>query len=123
MNTVLIIDDDRALVRLIQRILHTHDPSIALDMAYSGQEALVRLGTDAGRQPPDAILLDLSMPGMGGREFFQLARERGYAGPIIFCSAYGAAEANAELGGQGALNKPFEPDDLISAVSKQLASR
>ena len=65
---------------------------------------------------PDLILLDLAMPGMDGQELFQEVRRAGVVCPIVICSAYGAAQANRELGGQGSIEKPFDPVELVATV-------
>ena len=117
MGTVLVVDDDVSVVRLISLILSLEQ--ISVYGAHSAEEGLDALDRQA--DDPDLILLDLAMPGMDGREFYRRARLAGYAGPVIFCSSYGAADANRELGGQGAIEKPFDPEMLAATVRNQLA--
>jgi CheY-like chemotaxis protein len=112
MLTVLVVDDDPAVARLLQAILATE--GIQVEKANSGEAALAWLHD--GHEEPDVILLDLMMPGMDGRQVFQEARRTGVETPVIFCSAYGANEARREVGAQGAIDKPFSPDTLIAAV-------
>jgi DNA-binding response OmpR family regulator len=109
--TVLIIDDDIALTRLVSLVLRTD--GIDVRSAMSGEEGLELLDR-AGH--PDLIVLDLSVPQMGGREFYRQARLGGYQGPVLVCSAFGAVAANQELGAQGAVEKPFDPDELLDRV-------
>jgi two-component system OmpR family response regulator len=110
MVTVLIIDDDPAFGRLLKHFL-TEDGTEAA--AMSGRDALALLQDSYGR--PHLVILDL-VPGMDGREVFQQIRGAGANCPIIFCSAFGAAAANREIGGQGAIEKPFEPQRLVEMV-------
>lgn len=110
--TVLVVDDDRGIVNVVSALLATED--VAVRKAYSGAAGLALLQSEPA--PPDLILLDLSMPGMDGREFYQRARHDGYDGPVIICSAYGAAQARREMGAQGAIEKPFDPDMLVDLV-------
>ena len=117
MSTVLVVDDDQAIARLIDIVLGAE--RIGVVKAYSGEQGLAII--EHGDAIPDLILLDLAMPGIDGREFFRRARSDGYHGPILFCSARGAAAANRELGGQGAIDKPFDPDALVASVRGQLA--
>ena len=56
------------------------------------------------------------MPGMDGEEVFRHLRLSGIECTIVILSANGAAAANAKLGGQGAIAKPFDPDTLVAAV-------
>lgn len=116
--TVLVIDDDHGIVSIVNALLASE--RIGVLKAYSGEEGLDYLR--AGHQP-SLILLDLSMPGMDGREFYRRAREWGFDGPIIFCSAYGAAHARREMGAQGAIEKPFDPEMLIDVVRECMATR
>jgi DNA-binding response OmpR family regulator len=67
-------------------------------------------------------LLDLDMPGMDGRTFYEQARAKGYRGPMLIFSAHGAAQAQHELGAQGFIEKPFDPDSLLQAVRSTLSN-
>ena len=112
MVSVLVVDDDPAIGRLLALILATEN--IDVDRVESGRAALSYLQDEEGE--PDLILLDLSMPEMDGREVFREVRRSGVTCPIVFCSAYGAESTNKELGGQGAINKPFNPESLIKSI-------
>ena len=83
-----------------------------VETAADGLQGLTRL--ENGQF--DAIVLDLQMPRMDGRAFFREIRSRGYATPVLLLSAYGAENARAELQAEAAIAKPFDPDDLTSAV-------
>ena len=117
MPRVLVVDDDRPLVKFLSVVLTSEH--IDVDEAYSGEEALHFL---ADQREPDLVLLDLSMPDMNGRDVFREARHLGVRCPIVFCSAHGASDANRTLGGQGAIQKPFEAEQLIDVVWEQLAN-
>lgn len=112
MVRVLVVDDDPAIGRLIKAVLAT--ASMEVEQASSGEAALALL--ENGHGEPDLILLDLKMPGMDGSEVFREARRAGISCPIVLCSAYGATAARAELGAEGAIDKPFNPEMLISAI-------
>lgn len=114
MVTVLVVDDDPAIGQLMKIILAID--GIEVQRASSGEAALALLqDRDA---EPDVIVLDLMMPGMDGREAFKEMRRAGVDSPILFCSAYGAQEANKELGGQGAIDKPFHPEILLASIQE-----
>ncbi|HEX5370764.1 MAG TPA: response regulator [Dehalococcoidia bacterium] len=112
MARVLVIDDDPAIGRLIKLILATEN--IEVDKADSGAAGLALL--HSAPEQPDVILLDLSMPGMDGRQVFEAVRRAGITSPVIFCSAFGAPAARRELGAQGAIEKPFDPETLLNSV-------
>ena len=118
MATVLVVDDDRAFQRLVRLVLRAERFEVL--EACSGEEGLEVI--QVGAALPDLILLDLAMPGMDGREFFFQARRAGYGGPVLFCSSFGATAANEELGGQGAVTKPFDPETLVASVRSLLAA-
>lgn len=67
-------------------------------------------------EEPHVIVLDLQMPVMDGRTFFQQLRARGVEAPVVILSAFGAEAAQLELGAQASLNKPFDPDTLVDLV-------
>src|SRR6478672_1791121 len=90
----------------------------AVETALNGVSGLERIGSAAF----DLVLLDLSMPGMDGRQVYQAARSVGYRGPIVICSAYGAVDTGRDLGAEGAMSKPFDPKDLCCVVRRLLTS-
>jgi DNA-binding response OmpR family regulator len=114
MAKVLIVDDDPSTVRLMALILSCE--RIQTIPAYDGREGLRVLA----QTQPDLVLLDISMPNMDGKAFFRQARLSGYDGPVIVCSAVDARLAQRELGADAALDKPFEPEDLVSNVKELL---
>jgi CheY-like chemotaxis protein len=113
-SRVLVVDDDVNLARLLRAILRTSgfevvtasDSTAALDMA--------------SQQQFNVIILDLRMPVMDGRTFYRELRGRGDNTPVVISSAYGARAAQAELGAQAAIEKPFDPDRLVQTVSRLL---
>jgi DNA-binding response OmpR family regulator len=111
---VLVCDDDRALSALIGLVLRSS--GFQVEVVNSGDEALRR----AVAEPPDAIVLDLRMPGKDGRQVFRELREMGIQSPVLILSAYDARNAQQELGAQAYVNKPFEPERLVEAVQAML---
>ena len=112
--SVLIIDDDRNLTLFLTTVLRLdgHEVLIASD----GQAALDLLQN----RKVDIIVLDLRMPRMDGRTFFRNLRSRGNSTPVLIASAYGALDAQRELGAEGAVEKPFTPDALTRAIREVL---
>ncbi|MEX1021258.1 MAG: ATP-binding protein [Litorilinea sp.] len=64
-DRILIIDDDRNFVRLLQRMLQNSARRYQVSAAYSGEEGLALVE----HVRPDLVLVDMVMPGMHGREF------------------------------------------------------
>ena len=114
MASVLVVDDDIAVLRLVSMILRSE--GLSVETATGGTVALELLS----EAEPDLIVLDLSMPEMDGRTFYSLARASGYEGPVVICSAYGAQRVKNELGTQGAIEKRFDPEYLVNTVKTLL---
>lgn len=110
---VLIVDDDVALLRTLRLTLRQGGYDVR--MAENGRAAL----ESVVEQQPDAVVLDLEMPEMDGREFYRQLREQGLDVPVLILSAHGARAAGRELG-TPAMDKPFNPDDLLDAVRELL---
>jgi DNA-binding response OmpR family regulator len=81
-----------------------------------GRDALDRVHAN----PPDAILLDLMMPGMNGRQFLQALRDDPtYASvSVLIMTAVHGLEVNlASIGASDVVEKPFDVDDLLNKVA------
>ena len=111
---VLVVDDDLNLARVAGLILRTADFDVLT--ANDGYDAL----DVTEHEPIDVIVLDLAMPYLDGRGFFHELRARGDHTPVLLASANDAFAAREELGAEGAIEKPFEPDRLIEAVDHLL---
>jgi DNA-binding response OmpR family regulator len=111
---ILVVDDDPGLMRLVSAILRS--AGYAVVTAADGSDALVVAQTESF----DAIVLDLLMPVLDGRGFFRELRALGRTTPVLIASAYGARDAQIELGAEGSIRKPFEPDALLDAVARVL---
>jgi DNA-binding response OmpR family regulator len=109
---VLVVDDDVNLTRLMSTILRTEGMTVVT--ATDGRVALDM----AERSDVDAIILDLRMPNLDGRGFYQELRSRGIETPVLISSAYEARQAQHELGAQGSIEKPFDPEVLISELQR-----
>jgi CheY-like chemotaxis protein len=112
--SVLVVDDDAAIARLVRLALRA--AGFDAITAVNGAEALERLEDRAA----DLIVLDLEMPVMGGREFYRRLRATGARVPVVILSAYGAERARTELGAEAAVQKPFEPSELVEVIGRLL---
>ncbi len=116
-HSVLIVDDDRNLTVFLTTVLTLEGHQVV--SATDGASALDLL--QSGEVEVDVIVLDLRMPHMDGRTFFRELRARGNETPILIASAYGAREAQKELGAEGAVEKPFSPETLARAIRQVLS--
>jgi DNA-binding response OmpR family regulator len=70
-------------------------------------------------EPIDLIVTDIQMPGWTGLQVLQSIRERDWATPVILITGFGNREVHKEasrLGATAFFDKPFDVDDLRTAV-------
>jgi len=112
--TVLVVDDDR-FIREATRAMLAREGYEALG-AEGGEEALLR----ARRHRPDLILMDLSMPVMGGGEALRRLRSDPATSDIPVIITTGAAGEPAPEGAAAMLVKPIAREALLAAVGRAL---
>jgi DNA-binding response OmpR family regulator len=115
-RTLLVIDDDEKLNRLLKRFLA--DFGFKVFAATDAHEGLRKINTVA----PDLIVLDLMLPGMNGFDLCKRIRQ-GSAVPIIMLTARGDLMdkvVGLELGADDYLPKPFEPRELVARIQAVL---
>jgi DNA-binding response OmpR family regulator len=118
--TVLVVDDNEPIRRLVARVLERegHDVSQALD----GMEAVSKIDADHY----DAVVLDLMMPRADGFHVIKALRERHpeLLRRVLVMTAAIAHISNDDLEGVGAvISKPFEIDTLMEGIAACLPSR
>jgi two-component system OmpR family response regulator len=114
---VLVVDDDAVVRRVICRALE--DEGLQVMAAANGRLAIEQ----ANRNPPALVVLDMSLPLLGGDAVAAALRARvGHALPILVITADGhPAEKARALGAFAYLPKPFEMDELLARVHEGLA--
>ncbi|HVG97582.1 MAG TPA: response regulator transcription factor [Chloroflexota bacterium] len=109
---ILVVDDEPGILVYVGANLRAQGYEVAT--ARNGQAAL----DAAALKPPDAVVLDLAMPGIDGYETLRRLREWTLA-PVIVLSAH-ADEADKvralDLGADDYLTKPFGVDELLARV-------
>jgi len=111
---ILVVDDERAVRDSLRRALELEGYEI--ELAGDGREALYRLGSDA---QPDAIILDVLMPGLDGLEVCKRIRATGNAVPVLMLTARDAVENRVEgldAGADDYVTKPFALEELLARV-------
>ena len=116
MSRVLVVEDEAPILRALTANLRAR--GYQPDAASTGEDAL-RL---AARQRPDAVVLDLGLPGMSGLEVIEGLR--GWTTvPIIVLSARGAERdkvAALDAGADDYVTKPFGMDELFARLRAAL---
>ena len=117
-RSVLVVDDEPYIGRIIQLKLETGPYEVAL--CRDGASALDLLRTE---EPIDLILLDIMMPQMSGFDVLARLRELPHrAGtPVIMLTAKGQETDRAQAASLGAsdfLTKPFSPKKLLARIDE-----
>jgi DNA-binding NarL/FixJ family response regulator len=95
---VLVVDDQRPFRVAAAAVLRTAPGFELVGEAGSGEEAVEQVGALA----PDLVLMDVSMPGIGGVEATRRIRALPAAPVVFFCSTYAASDLPAEADTAGA---------------------
>ena len=117
MGTILLVDDDDQLRGSFYNLLSTEGYSVRA--AASGETALAM----ADEELPDAVIMDVRMPGMDGLATLRLLRQREPRLPVIIMTAYSTTDSAIEATRLGAFDyilKPFEIPDVLDLLSKAI---
>jgi two-component system KDP operon response regulator KdpE len=117
--SILVIDDERQIRRLLQLTLESAD--FAVQLANTGEEGLIRAGTDH----PNLVILDLGLPDMDGMEV--LKKLRAWAQfPILILSVRDSEHeiiTALDSGADDYLTKPFRSGELLARIRTALRHR
>ncbi len=115
-NTILIVDDEPQIRKLLKISLQSEDYKI--EEAENGGQA-VRM---AASIKPDLIILDLGLPDIDGKEALEQIREWSQV-PVIVCTVRDSDKEVVEALNKGAddyITKPFNPDVLLARIAANL---
>jgi two-component system, OmpR family, response regulator MprA len=111
---ILVVDDERAVRESLQRALELEGYEI--ELAADGNEALYRLESES---EPDAVILDLLMPGVDGLEVCRRLRTSGRQLPVLMLTARTEVEdrvAGLDAGADDYVVKPFALEELLARL-------
>jgi two-component system response regulator MprA len=111
---VLVVDDERAVRESLRRALELEGYEI--ELAGDGNEALYRLETESH---PDAVILDVLMPGKDGLEVCRTIRRAGNTVPVLMLTARTQVEDRVEgldAGADDYVTKPFALEELLARL-------
>jgi two-component system response regulator MprA len=112
---ILVVDDERAVRESLRRALELEGYEI--ELAGDGDEALSTLGRDEPQ--PDAVILDVLMPGLDGLEVCRRIRATGNRVPVLMLTARDEVEnrvAGLDAGADDYVTKPFALEELLARV-------
>jgi two-component system response regulator MprA len=111
---ILVVDDERAVRESLRRALELEGYEI--ELAADGNEALYRLEVT---EEPDAVILDVLMPGVDGLEVCRRLRGAGSKLPVLMLTARTEVEdrvAGLDAGADDYVTKPFALEELLARV-------
>jgi CheY-like chemotaxis protein len=118
-SCVLLVDDQRDIVRLLHSTLQTLGHELDLVDAPSGEEALL----EASRRKVDLLVADYRLPGISGVELMRKIKKRNPELKTIFISGMTERKAREDMLGAGAVaifDKPIPLADFLDAVERSL---
>jgi two-component system nitrogen regulation response regulator GlnG len=120
MPTLLVIDDDPAVLVIFRRAFH--DSELSVVTAETGAEGLKAVA----QHRPDVILLDIRLPDMTGLDLFRQLRHIDGTVPVIFITASGTSDTAIQAMRLGAFDYLLKPPDVPvvrSLLQRSLATR
>ena len=117
-SRILIVDDDPALLAALSGALKLRMSDLVVETCDSALTAIQKIS----HSEFDAVVTDIKMPGMSGRELGRIIEERWPGKPILYMSGFASEVFRDGLLEPGApfLAKPFTQDDLAAKVRVML---
>lgn len=113
MDRILVVEDDRAVQKALRRLFESE--GYAVESAFDGVAGLGAFRSS----PPSAVVLDLRLPKMSGRDVCREIKDRAPTLPIIILSATSDVVDKVlllEMGADDYVTKPFSPRELLARV-------
>jgi DNA-binding NtrC family response regulator len=120
-KSVLVVDDDAAMLRALQKVLAGEGASVAT-ASWAG-EIMERLDENQGRF--DLIITDLRMPILNGESVLRAVKAALPEVPVIVITAFASPEKQAECRKEGAaafLEKPLDTPQLLAAIDQVVSA-
>jgi CheY-like chemotaxis protein len=109
---ILVVDDESLVRETVGSVLA--DEGYLVDQATDGADAITKVVAHR----PDAILLDLMMPGMNGRQFLDALRDIGHADvPVVVMTAVQGLAQGVFPPATDVIEKPFDLEDLLNKIA------
>src|SRR5438034_1216940 len=119
-GSVLVVDDEEIMREVLETLLSAE--GYRVDLAKTGEEGL----ESYGRRAYDTVLLDVSMPGIGGLRALEEFLKMDSDAVIVMITAYATfdtAIAAWERGAFGCIRKPFQNEQIIAQIGAGIKRR
>ncbi len=119
-GSVLIVDDEEIMRDVLETILS--GAGYKADLAKTGEEALEAFS----QKPYDVVLMDVSMPGMGGLSTLEEIIKMDNEAVVLMITAFATFETAIsawEKGAMGCIRKPFQNEQILTMVSRGIKNR
>src|SRR5438309_6345586 len=117
METVLVVEDSAAMQRTLRRLFESDGLQVRL--ASDGVAGLESFK----KETPNAVVLDLKLPRMPGKEVCRAFKAHAALVPVVVLSANNEVEDKVlmlELGADDYVTKPFSPKELLARVRRAM---
>jgi DNA-binding NtrC family response regulator len=117
---ILICDDEEIMRDVLETILSA--AGYKVDLAKTGEEALELYS----QKPYDVVLMDVSMPGMGGLTALEELLKIDPNAVVMMITAYATFDTAIsawEKGAHGVIRKPFQNEQILAFIAKGIRSR
>lgn len=117
MESILVVEDNRAMQRTLQRLLETD--GFQAQLAGDGEAGLESFR----KEIPTAVILDLKLPLLPGKELCRSFKTAAPSVPIVVLSANADVEDKVlllELGADDYVTKPFSPKELLARLRRAI---
>jgi two-component system response regulator HydG len=119
-KTILIVDDDKSILRTFARILQKNGYEI--DAVETGKEALEKADT----KKYDLALLDIRLPDMDGTELLAKMKKQLQTSIKIMITGFPSLETGVKALDEGAdayLVKPVKPEELLMLIEEKMKNK
>src|SRR5919199_1799731 len=119
-GSVLVVDDEEIMRDVLETLLSAE--GYRVDLAKTGEEGLEAYG----RRAYDVVLLDVSMPGMGGLRALEEILKADAEAVVVMITAYATFDTAIgawERGAAGCIRKPFQNEQILSTVAAGIKRR
>jgi DNA-binding NtrC family response regulator len=119
-GSVLVVDDEEIMRDVLETLLSAE--GYRVDLAKTGEEGIEAYG----RRPYDVVLLDVSMPGMGGLAALEEILKADAEAVVVMITAYATFDTAIgawERGAAGCVRKPFQNEQILSTVAAGVRRR